>query len=100
MFRFDNEVSFQLGSDQALTLAGNDKLGLGMVGNTLTVYVFKSGSWSSVTSAIDATYPGAGYIAIGLGNSTGFMDDFGGGTVISPLASDTPRPPMGRGATW
>jgi hypothetical protein len=82
-YRIDNDILTQLGTQVALSLAANDKLGLEVVGDDLTIYADTAGSWTSRDAHVDATYSAAGFIAIGTNNTASRFDDFGGGTVVA-----------------
>jgi hypothetical protein len=67
--------------DQAMSVG--DSLGLKMVGSTLTAYFKPSaGSWTSLGTANDSTFTGAGKLGIRiLDDANATVDDFGGGTI-------------------
>ena len=101
LFRIDNAVETQLGATEVFTVSNGESLGAEAIGSTLTAYR-KSGSWASLFFRTDSTYGGSGYLGL-TGQNSVVYDDFGGGTVVAAvttLASDTPMPIMGRGATW
>ena len=103
--RVDNDSGTQLGAtinDTGGAMSAAEKLGCEAIGSNLTMY-YNRGSWVSLGSRTDATYAGAGYMLIASTDSAARYDDFGGGTVVTggaSLASDTPMPIAGRGATW
>lgn len=76
--RLDNGSETVLGADISQSLTDGDKMGLEIVGDTLTAYVDTGGGWTSVGSRTDSTYADAGYIGAGIGGN-GTIDDFGGG---------------------
>lgn len=65
----------------------NDVLGFSVVGSTLTAYL----NGTSVLSTTDSTYTSAGSIALGIKDSTGWMQQFGGGTVVVAAAGSRNR---------
>lgn len=80
-----NSSSF--GGNATLFAAG-DKLGVRMVGTTLTVYRYTAGAWNQtpVASVTDATLTGAGSIGFYIqdgGTNTVSIDNFGGGNYVS-----------------
>lgn len=82
ILRMDNATFTQIGSTFTQEWAAGDSLGLEAIGNTITAYRKPAaGSWGSVTSATDTTYPNAGYISIGVNDATARLNDFGGGTI-------------------
>jgi len=118
--RYTNGWSGALATD-ATGVSPGDKCGVCVkkVGGDYVVEVWHApvgtGIWGLEVSYTDtgavATYPdldGVGYSGFALwgsGNAslTRQIDDFGGGTVgggAPVLPSDTPFPPLGRGATW
>lgn len=84
--RYDNGTFVQLGAAFTQSVAAGDSIGLEMIGSSLVFYYkAAAGSWASVTSRTDATYSGAGNIALALQQGSGTsnrFDDFGGGTVV------------------
>lgn len=81
--RENSKESFtNLSSDSAARFVADDQIGFSAVGSTLTVY--KNGT--AVLTATDSTYSSAGYLAIGMRSWSGRIDDFGGGTIVTPSA--------------
>lgn len=83
--RIDSGTITVLGAAGSQEIASGDKMGLEIVGSTLTAY-YKAvaGSWGSLFSRTDSTYSSAGYIGLGLWfYATGRADDFGGGALDS-----------------
>lgn len=88
--RIDNNVSTTLGAsdnDTAGTIASGMKIGLEVVGSTLTTYFNRSGTWTSVSSRSDSTYADAGYVLMTCTEAAASFDDFGGGTIPGPTAT-------------
>jgi hypothetical protein len=83
--RFDDGVETVLGANFSQELVAGNKFGLEIVAGTLTAYVDTGSGWTSLGSRTDSTYTTAGYL--GLGMSSGAVDDFGGGG----LASSSPQ---------
>lgn len=82
--RVTNTAATILGAAVGLDLVAGDSIGLEAIGTTLTMYRKNAGSWASVLSRTDATYGSAGNIGILIqDNTTGFWDNFGGGTVVA-----------------
>lgn len=77
IIRFDNGVETVLGANFSQELVAGNKFGLEIVGSTLTAYVDTGSGWTSLGSRTDSTYTAAGYLGLGL--SSGTVDDFGGG---------------------
>jgi hypothetical protein len=84
LVRFDNVVVTVLATfTQAV--AGNDGIGISVIGSTLTAW-FRSGlggSWTSIGTASDATYAAGGYKGITLNGSLSRLFDMGGGSVVA-----------------
>jgi len=84
IYRIDNTVFTQLGLVVASQdFSAGDGFGFEAIGDTLSLYR-NSGGWAQLgTSRTDATYGGAGYIGAVIEDTTGRIDNFGGGTVVS-----------------
>src|SRR4029077_2131878 len=86
-----------LTNDAATTLVGNfsipantTKIGLSVIGNTLTAWGYTNGVWAVINTRTDSTYSAAGYIGVSLANSGGdTFDDFGGGTFVVLAGGET-----------
>lgn len=85
LFRIDNGVPTQLGSNDLLEVAVGDKLGLESDADDVhTVYYDDGGAgWTAGTNATatDTTYQSAGYIGLVMKDDDHQNDDFGGGTI-------------------
>lgn len=83
--RVDNAVATTLGADVSQEFSANDVILLRMIGSTLFM------EYNNVvqTTRTDSTYAAAGVIAAAIGDTTGRIDDFGGGLYA-------PFPPMQR----
>lgn len=80
----------QIGSTDATVASAGDKIGLEVIGTSLTLYHFTSGSWVSRVTGTDSAITGSGYIGLEFSSNitAGTLDDFGGGThVASPPRS-------------
>jgi parallel beta-helix repeat protein len=86
-----NNVETSLGT-MSLTLAAGDKIGIRVIGNTITAYSYQSGTWTLRLTATDSTFT-SGYLAMeqGTANSsqTGRLDDFGGGNIANAIQAIT-----------
>jgi len=82
-YRSDNGADTQIGATIYSNIVQGDKLGLEIVGSTLTPYIYTSGAWSALETRTDTTYSAAGYIGICPTTSTPRLDDFGGGTIAA-----------------
>jgi hypothetical protein len=72
--RVDAGVVTQLGAKLYQEFAAGDKLGLQMIGSTISAYYQAAGnSWTLLGSVTDSTYSSAGYIGLGR-NITGGSD--------------------------
>lgn len=91
-YRVDNAVYTQLGSTETPgNMTAGDKFGVEMIGSTIQAYRYTGGTWAAFgTSRSDSTYSAAGSIGCGVGDNTGRLDDFGGGTVVPANRTVTP----------
>ena len=89
--RYTNGVSTVIATSSVAISAG-DKVGLSVIGTTLSGYRYTAGSWNQtpIVTTTDATYALAGKIGFEFDDTTGRMDDFGGGTYIAPAAASGP----------
>jgi hypothetical protein len=87
-YRLDNGVYTLLGAAISQTWTAGDRIGLEIVGSTLTGYRFNSGSWSVVGTRSDSTITAGGFIGLYADGATARFDDFGGGTVVTGSASN------------
>ena len=96
-----DSVDTWLASAGAPAWAAGDKGGFSVAGTTLRAYRYTGGTWGQLATVEDSSITAAGYCGIGTSDYTvARFDDFGGGDAVTTLASDTPMPIMGRGATW
>jgi hypothetical protein len=80
--RVDDGARTLLGSSISQTITGGDKLGIKIVGSTITAYMDDGGAgWASYGSRTDSTYSAAGNLGIRNYNASNTFDDFGGGTL-------------------
>lgn len=81
---FTNGVQSTLGSNFSQEVADGDSIRLRVVGSTLyAFYKASGGSWTELTTRTDSTYSAAGYLALSISDTTGRVDDFGGGVVVT-----------------
>lgn len=79
---YTNAVPTTLGTSFNQEISDGDSIGLRIVGSTLTAwYKASGGSWTQLAERTDSTYTAAGYIALSISDTTGRVDDFGGGTI-------------------
>lgn len=78
--RVDNAVPTSLTSTSREVAAG-DKIGIRVIGNTITAWHYSGGAWAEVLSTTDSTYGSAGYIGMASTDTTTRIDDFGGGII-------------------
>jgi len=81
--RYDGGVATNLGSSQTLTLAGGDRLGLKLDGDTIIVFhhTFAGGGYKEHYRLVDATYQTTGVLAFGVRDTGSRFDFFSGGTI-------------------
>lgn len=95
IFEYINSVYTPIGASISQEFSNGDALGIEATGSpTVTLKAFRKpsgGSWGQIgTNRTDTTLTGTGRIGVILGDTTGRLDDFGGGTVqagasITPL---------------
>ncbi len=69
------------------TIANGDQVGISHIGDQISVYEnLGGGGWNLVNTITDNTYSSAGYIGMGLGSTTGRLDNFGGGEISTPVS--------------
>lgn len=90
--RIDDNVYTVLGAIVSQDVGAGEKIGFELIGTTLKGYLFTGGVWTEILSRTDATYTGAGYVALVTNRQTVKLNDFGGGTVV---AGTTFTPPTG-----
>ncbi len=82
IYRIDNASFTVLGSAISQDFNLGDKLGLELIGSTLTAYRHDGSSWASLGSRTDSTHSAAGNIGLAM-HDVAIADDFGGGTVVA-----------------
>lgn len=93
IYRIDNNVNTQLGATVNPMMANGDKIGIRVVGSTITGWLEQGSGWTEQLSRTDSTYAAAGYFGFYTSDdSTWRVDDFGGGTITAPPLFL--RPPM------
>lgn len=89
LFKVTSGATFtQIGSTTTTpNPADGDKIGLEVIGSSLTLYHFTGGAWVSRVTGTDTAITGAGYIGIEFSTSetAARFDDFGGGTIVSSI---------------
>lgn len=94
-YRIDNGAYTQLGTNFIQTLSSGDALGLEIVGSGAgNIRVYRKpagGSWDAtpLITFTDSTYTAAGYIGMSIEDTSGILDDFGGGTISSGATTHT-----------
>lgn len=81
--RFDAGVYVDLANVTGPELTAGDKIGGSAFANTITLYLFNSGSWTQILSVIDSTYVGPGLIGFYSIGTTAMFEDFSGGNSSS-----------------
>jgi hypothetical protein len=78
--RIDNGTGVQVGVSATQTVAAGARLGITVVGTTITAWYSPNASsgWTQLLVLTDTTYQGSGFIALEARAS--HVDDFGGGT--------------------
>ena len=66
----------------------NDKLRIRAIGSSIQAWRYDGRGWQYIGVATDGTYPGPGYIGVGLRNASGRLNDFGGGSALPFPSSD------------
>lgn len=82
LFRVDGGSFVQLGASFSQTISNGDKLGISVVGTTVTAY-YKAGAgaWTALGNRTDSTYSAAGKVGLRSSGTSVVLDDFGGGSV-------------------
>lgn len=68
----------QIAQNAAARMVAADQIGIGAIGSDITVYQ----NGSVVVTVSDATFSGAGQLALGCRSTVFRMADFGGGTIV------------------
>jgi hypothetical protein len=79
IYRADNGVETLLGASVTQEVATSDQFFANAVGTALKIHQ----NGTERVSRTDATYGSAGYIGLYMDDTTGRIDDFGGGTVVT-----------------
>lgn len=82
IYRADLGVITVLGATINQEFSAGDKLLLNRIGTSISVYQNVGSGWNLLGSRTDATYGTVGNIAWFLDDTTGRLDDLGGGTAI------------------
>lgn len=79
--RVDNGLATTLGASFAQEVSNGDGIGIRCSGSTITAWYRSgsAGSWTELASRTDSTYSAAGYLAVSISDTTGRVDNFGGG---------------------
>lgn len=85
MRRIDNAVATTLGANYSQAVSSGNKIGIEMIGSTITPYYHNGTSWSALATRTDSTYAAAGYLGFYMPGDdlTQRFDDFGGGTITT-----------------
>lgn len=86
VFRVDNGVGTQLGATINQEVGAGDRIGLSIVGSTLTIYHDSGSGFTSLGTRSDGTYTATGRIGAYIWNTTARIDDFGGGDYVPATA--------------
>lgn len=100
--RIDANVATTLGAVVNQEITALDGIGMSYDAPTLTAW-YRSGaggSWSSLFTRSDSTYTTGGYIGLGMWFSTGRVDNFGGGTIVTAQALMNRHGVRSRGGSW
>lgn len=81
LYRLDTGTATLLGLGFDLGPNDGDKIGLEIIGDTLSARKYTGGAWGVATSRTDATYSAAGYFGVEIGTNAGRMDNLSGGTI-------------------
>jgi hypothetical protein len=85
-----NDAVTTIGGGSFQIPANTTKIGLSVVGNTISAWGYTNGAWAVITTRTDSTYSAAGYIGVSLGaSSLDSFDDFGGGTYVVAAGGET-----------
>lgn len=88
LYSVTNGVATKLGADIATQeMTAGDKLGIEIIGTTISLYTYTGGAWTNKGSRTDSTYSAAGYVGIGCVGNTGRFDDFYAGTITVASAT-------------
>ncbi len=90
--RDDSGVGTQLGASITQTISSGDKVGLQIIGSTISAFYNTGGGWSDIGDRTDSTYSAAGDIGWYIPGNTqdGRYDDFGGGSISKNTTSFFP----------
>lgn len=94
LYRLDNEVATQLGADLGTqNISNGDAIGLECTASGIFQAYYKAsgGGWATVGSTRSESTYTSGHIGVskGFNDTTSSLDDFGGGTIVSPGVSYT-----------
>lgn len=88
-----NGVATAIGATFNQEVSNGDAIGICCVGSSIQAwYKASGGSWSMLAERTDGTYAAAGYIGAGITDTTGRIDDFGGGNFIPSISRSFMRP--------
>ena len=80
---YTNGTPTTLGAGFTQEVSNGDKIGIRCIGSSIQAwYCASGGSWTMLASRTDTTYAAAGYIGAAISDTTGRIDDFGGGTYV------------------
>lgn len=93
-----NNTFTQIGTDILQEVGTDEKIGLEIIGTTLTGYRWVSGAWTVMGTRTHTAISGAGKLGLELRKDSA-ADNFGGGTYSPLLASSSVRPTI-TGMRW
>lgn len=83
-----NGIASQLGASFGQEVSNGDSIGIECFGSNIAAwYKASGGSWIKLAERTDTTYAASGYIGIGIMDTTGRVNDFGGGTTVEEGAA-------------
>ena len=81
--RIDNGVASNLATF-TVTLSAGDKIGIRLIGDQIIGFYDSGSGWAEAARTTDSTYTGSGKLGALITNTTGRLDDFGGGIYRRP----------------
>lgn len=98
LFRLDNGSATSLTSTTSVNWVNGDKGGIQCLGSEISAWRHDGVSWTQVLTANDQTYPAAGPFGVRGNDVSQRMDDFFGGSIVSPTPNvSVPTRLMGHG---
>lgn len=81
--RADSGANTTLGANMSHTLANGHKIGLEIVGTSISAYVDSGSGWVLLGTRTDSTHTAAGKVGLYAADEGTYIDDFAAGTVAS-----------------